>query len=257
MTDKKKNLLFKSFLIAAVVSLLIAVLFLSSGVSRISAYLSSDGIEKKEEGTLYEKDNHVGELYTNGKMVTYAPDPKKEFRDVDCSLSSEKKEKPMKSMGWSIPAIGESAKVSYSGYDNSPFTIPDAPDGTMYASDAKLEDLNGAVLQAGHVDYSPGTLSAEGGELSPWGKLHSVKECDHVYSTDEKGKIHEFVITDLYTIPQKEFSSTRELFRKDGPKSLYLITCSGKSVGDDGNSSENRMNFRYEYNLIVKAKAIS
>lgn len=210
--------------------------------------------------TVYKDDNdHVGHTKdeNSGALLTYAPDPAKEFKNATCTTKSVPHPAPEVNNSWSIPSIGKEASFSVSGHGGEPMIIPDAPQGTMYAEDAQLGDTTGAILQAGHVDYGPGALSPQGGELSPWGYLHRVNPCDHVYEKDDAGNVHEFVITDLYTVPQKQFGETQEFFRKDGPLNLYMVTCSGPSIGDDGASAGNRLLFNYKYNLVVKAQPVS
>ena len=209
--------------------------------------------------TVYQDDaEHVGKTQLDdGTVVTYAPDPARPFRNAQCSTKPMKETVPENPNSWSIPAIGESASFFLSGHNGSLMTIPDAPQGTMYAADAQLGDDSGAILQAGHVDYAPGVLSPQGGELSPWGHLHQVNPCDHVYQKDAEGVTREFVVTDLYTVPQKEFGASDEYFRKDGPLNLYMVTCSGPSVGEDGAAAGNRLLFNYKYNLVVKAKPVA
>lgn len=221
--------------------------------------LSGEQTTGADGDTVYQQDdNHVGKTeLDDGTVVTYAPDPVEPFRNAQCTTKPLKETVPQNPNSWSIPGIEQSASFTISGHGGSVMTIPDAPLGTMYAADAQLNDDSGAILQAGHVDYAPGVLSPQGGELSPWGRLHQVNPCDHVYQKDAEGKTHEFVVTDLYTVPQKEFGMTDEFFRKDGPLNLYMVTCSGPSVGEDGAAAGNRLLFNYKYNLVVKAKPVA
>ena len=101
------------------------------------------------------------------------------------------------------------------------------------------------------MDYSPGTRSAAGGELSPFGHLHKIRPCEHITATDEAGRPHTYAVTDLYTVPQSEIESTG-IFTRSGDPGLALVTCSGPSVGDTGTT----IGFAYRYNLVVEAAPV-
>ncbi|MCP3425182.1 class F sortase [Rothia sp. AR01] len=177
-----------------------------------------------------------------------APAPERTYRASTCDLAPQRGATPAP-LSWEIPAIGQRAGFQPSGKNGASIELPDAPAGTIYADDAPLGAEHGAVLQAGHVDYAPGVLSEAGGELSPWGYLHQIPECSHVYQADEAGTVHEYVVTDVYTVAQDDLPAQDELFRLDGDPALYMITCSGPSVEDAGGAFA----FNYSHNLIVKA----
>lgn len=120
------------------------------------------------------------------------------------------------------------------------------------------------------MDLEPGTLSAEGGELTSWGQLHRLEACDLVFAADEQGQV-----VNLYTAPQFDESlearaaaspDDRQLqeqleaqqdvqgriFRSTGPYGLVLLTCSGPSVADVGGDFQ----FRYSDNLVVEVAPV-
>ncbi|MFJ3032668.1 class F sortase [Rothia terrae] len=176
----------------------------------------------------------------------WAPAPDHEFRNATCDLSPDQEAKFPTQPAISIPSIGESPLEQ-----NTELTFPEAPAGMWWSqSPAFGEDTsNAATVTAGHVDYSPGTLSQNGGELSPlWGNLHSANECEHVFVTDFNGEHHEYVITSKYIVKQTELYDQGILSRPG----LEMITCSGKTLKDVGNENQ----FNYENNLVVEAQHI-
>ena len=79
----------------------------------------------------------------------------------------------------------------------------------MYADGAKLGATQGAILEGGHVNKAP-DLS-----LSPWGYLHKLKGCEHIYQADETGKTHEYVVTDVWTVPHEKLVDTEVYVARD------------------------------------------
>lgn len=214
----------------------------------------------QEEGTnvSYENEHSMGVTDTG---LLFAPKPAQSFRDATCDYKPTfQPPAEVNSLGtssWVIPKVHNNklepitSTVQLSGFDNEPVNLPTAPDGITYAPGAQLQDTAGAIIQAGHVNYS------DGKQLSPWGYLHKLSPCERVFEKDATGKTYEFVVTDLYTVPQHELENMDDLWRRDGDKALYLITCSGTSVGDDGTRDGNTLLFDYEYNLVVKAKPVN
>lgn len=197
--------------------------------------------------------------------LLYAPKPASEFRNADCPLypagvngSSAEPPKSVgsRTAGWWAPSLRsktqvvQGATVTPSGFSNNVVTLPAAPNGIWYASGSPLSSNEGASILAGHINLNDGNLS-------PWGYLHRLDKCSHIYMNDEQGTRREFVVTGLYLVKQDELASHSELWRKDGDKKAYFITCSGNSVGTDGTrEASSTFLFNYEYNLIVEGTPV-
>lgn len=215
-------------------------------------------------------DGHGGKVTYNGrdsvgvteKGLLYAPKPPTEFRNASCDLKPQQNgsEPPKafknKSAVWWAPTllsntqVVQGAQVTPSGFSNNDVTLPAAPNGIYYASGSPLSSNTGATVLAGHINLNSGALS-------PWGYLHRLDKCDHMFLNDEHGERHEFAVTGIYLVKQDELSSHSELWRKDGDKKTYFITCSGSSVGTDGTQEAgNTFLFNYEYNLVVEATPV-
>lgn len=188
----------------------------------------------------------------DGSDRLYAPDlPEAIHATCDTTPKNETTTTPNT---WSIPQLNQTAKVTTSGHNGQLIELPfnNAGDGTMYADGAKLGATQGAILEGGHVNKAP-DLS-----LSPWGYLHKLKGCEHVYQADETGETHEYVVTDVWTVPHEKLVDT-EVYRTDGEPALYMVTCSGPRVGDSGETADGgtaSLGF-YQDNLIVKAVPVS
>lgn len=215
-------------------------------------------------------DGHGGKVTYNGRDTVgvtengllYAPKPPTEFRNASCDLKPQQNgsEPPKalknKSAIWWAPTllsntqVVQGAQVTPSGFSNNDVTLPAAPNGIYYASGSPLSSNTGSTVLAGHINLNNGALS-------PWGYLHRLDKCDHMYLTDEHGERHEFAVTGIYLVKQDELSSHSELWRKDGDKKTYFITCSGSSVGTDGTQEVgNTFLFNYEYNLVVETTPV-
>ena len=215
-------------------------------------------------------DGHGGKVTYNGRDsvgvteqgLLYAPKPPTEFRNASCDLKPQQNgsEPPKalknKSAVWWAPTllsntqVVQGAQVTPSGFSNNDVSLPAAPNGIYYASGSPLSSNTGATVLAGHINLNSGALS-------PWGYLHRLDKCDHMYLTDEHGERHEFAVTGIYLVKQDELSSHSELWRKDGDKKTYFITCSGSSVGSDGTQEVgNTFLFNYEYNLVVETTPV-
>ena len=215
-------------------------------------------------------DGHGGKVTYNGRDsvgvteqgLLYAPKPPTEFRNASCDLkprqngSEPPKALKNKSAVWWAPTllsntqVVQGAQVTPSGFSNNDVSLPAAPNGIYYASGSPLSSNTGATVLAGHINLNSGALS-------PWGYLHRLDKCDHMYLTDEHGERHEFAVTGIYLVKQDELSSHSELWRKDGDKKTYFITCSGSSVGTDGTQEVgNTFLFNYEYNLVVETTPV-
>ena len=197
--------------------------------------------------------------------LLYAPKPASEFRNADCplypagvngSLAEPPKSVGARTAGWWAPSLRsktqvvQGATVTPSGFSNNDVRLPAAPNGIWYASGSPLSSNEGASILAGHINLNDGNLS-------PWGYLHRLDKCSHIYMNDEQGTRREFVVTGLYLVKQDELASHSELWRKDGDKKAYFITCSGNSVGTDGTrEASSTFLFNYEYNLIVEGTPV-
>lgn len=202
------------------------------------------------------------QVLSDGTERLYVTLPSQQFRDAQCDLTPTSLPSAPVTLdaqnqawgqpnSWTIPAISKSAPIQES---DKTLSIPDTRNvGVNYTLGAHLGDSSGAILQAGHVNYTDSPT-----QLSAWGYLSHVKACDSVFSTDAQGKVHEFKITDLYTVNQYDFIN-EDLFRKDGDLALYLVTCSGPYVGDAGQTAggSNWIYMGYRYNLIVKAVPVN
>lgn len=215
-------------------------------------------------------DGHGGKVTYNGRDsvgvteqgLLYAPKPPTEFRNASCDLKPQQngseppKSLKNKSAVWWAPTllsntqVVQGAQVTPSGFSNNDVSMPAAPNGIYYASGSPLSSNTGSTVLAGHINLNSGALS-------PWGYLHRLDKCDHMYLTDEHGERHEFAVTGIYLVKQDELSSHSELWRKDGDKKTYFITCSGSSVGSDGTQEVgNTFLFNYEYNLVVETTPV-
>lgn len=217
-------------------------------------------------------DGHGGSVTYNGsdsmgitdKGLLFAPKPSTEFRNASCPMyptaaNGSGNEPPNtmngRSAGWWAPSlksklqVTQGANVLPSGFSNNEVTLPAAPNGIWYASGSPLSSNSGASILAGHINLNDGNLS-------PWGYLHRLSECSHVFMNDETGARRELVITGMYLVKQEDLASHTELWRKDGDKKVYLITCSGSSIGEDGTSASSTFLFNYEYNLVVEGTPV-
>lgn len=182
----------------------------------------------------YTGDDRVGS--TNDGMK-YAPRPTNEFRAQRCDLSPQ--QAPAASPDQlALPAAGIEAPVG-PGADLA--ALPPAPQTTWFTGSAPVGADHGKTLIAGHVDHADG-------KLSPFGQLHTAAPCEHIFLSDTHGQQHEYVLTDMYTVPQDQIE-TVGIYTRTGDPALVLVTCSGPSVADahgDGQAA-------YHYNLILEA----
>lgn len=203
-------------------------------------------------------DNMMGTYVdpASGKELPYAPDLDQSFYNVKCNLTPDRKADPGSSNSWIIPSLSVASPTIISGKNtttgvNTPWTIPDAPAGTQNADTQKVGSDKGSVLQLGHVNYP--YRSARSGELSSYGMLHKIQPCAHVYERGDDGKVYEYVATSAYTILQTDFPNAKKYFRNTGSPMLYMVTCSGPTIKDDGTKNPGGTLFTdYKYNEIVE-----
>lgn len=203
------------------------------------------------------------------ETVHSAPAPPQSFMDVTCQRPAEIGPLPQLSpMSWWAPSIN--AGASFSPSTTLP-TFATTNDGIIYSHSEEIGSSQGVSLLVGHVDFEPGAISEDGGELTAWGQLHELAECDLVFTADENGNVVASQLTSLYTAPQfdealeqkaaadpgneelqSQLQQQREVqarvFRSTGPYTITLMTCSGPSVADVGGAFQ----FRYSDNLIAE-----
>ena len=208
------------------------------------------------------------------EVIHTAPSPPHSFRDVTCDTPSDMGEMPeLDPMSWWAPSIDAGASFAPSA------TLPASAttnDGIIYSYSEEIGAAQGASLLVGHVDYEPGALSGDGGELTSWGKLHKLSQCDLIYTSDANGSVVASQLTSLYTAPQfdeelerkveadptnielrEKLEQQREvqtrIFRSSGPYAISFMTCSGPSVADVGGAFQ----FRYSDNLIAETSPVT
>ncbi|GAA1348062.1 class F sortase [Falsarthrobacter nasiphocae] len=172
-----------------------------------------------------------------------APNPARQFRAAQCDRQPQA-EITVEPMSWSVPSLGVGAQVVWSGQRRVAVYLPDPPQGVLLSDGPGVYSAAGAAVMAGHVDDAQG-------RLTPWGALHRLEPCNRIYARDSHGGTREFVVTDLYTVGQRDILK-EDIYRILGPKELVLVTCSGPTVGEAGSPFA----FRYEHNLIVRAAPV-
>lgn len=155
-------------------------------------------------------------------------------------------ESPYVAPGGPIPAalgrlrlarLGIDAPVVPVGWDGDTMAVPNDP-GTLgwFQPSARLDDLAGASLIAGHV-------SDASDRLGPLGRLIRARRGD-VLEWRERARISRFRITAIRQFPRLR-GLPASLFRVDGPHTLVLVTCTRRVVGPSG--------IHYADNLVVTA----
>ena len=213
-----------------------SVLVVGSAVG-LSQHTAADFTSTDEDGVTvtYSRQGYVG---TTDDGLTYAPRPAAEFRAEACDLTTKAPAEVPAPGQLTVPGIGVEVPLSTSTDLSS---LPDAPEVVRYQDSALLGADEGKTVVAGHVDYAAG-------KLSPFGQLHTISPCEHIYVTDTEGQAHEYVLTDIYTVPQEQIEDTG-IYTMTGDPALVLVTCSGPSVTDAGGDEL----FNYRYNLVLEA----
>lgn len=180
----------------------------------------------------------------------WAPESAREFHNITCEEKPTKNPEYPQEPGLRIDEIKAETLLQ----ESAELTFPEAPAGIWWSQQSEFGAHDkGATITAGHIDYSPGNLSSEGGELSPfWGNLHQevVDSCTRVFVTDFKGEHHEYVITSKYLVDQDELAETTTALTHKG---LSMITCAGKTIDSVGGDNQ----FNYEKNLVLEAHEIT
>lgn len=237
--------------IISAILIILGIFFLTPLGGKTVFYLTTIGQSKNstDSGEVSFKDpDSIGKLLKgDGTISKYAPSPEG-FRNQTCTQDRKDEVKELAYNTWSIPAINTSSEFTVSGQSTGgAIVLPEAPQGTYYDYSKPIGSDEGSSLIAGHVDYT------KEDKLSPYGQLHKVSPCARIYLPDTEGKIHEYAITDLYTVPQDSIESEEALWSLIGDPALYLVTCSGPSVTDTGGV----FRFNYQDNLIIRAEKIS
>jgi sortase (surface protein transpeptidase) len=135
-----------------------------------------------------------------------------------------------------IPVLNVNAPIVSVGLkaDNS-MEIPGANEAGWYRLGAQPGDPTGSAVIAGHVDHAklPGVFL----------ELRRLNVNDEVAITDTFGRLHGYRVTERFQV-NKGALPTSELFRRDGPPVLTLITCGGSF------DSKNRS---YDDNIVIRA----
>lgn len=150
--------------------------------------------------------------------------------------------------GWFVPDLGVGASVVASGSSAGRLVLPVTSDGSgvWYERSNPLTAVEGSTILAGHVNR-------RNYYLSPWGYLHRLSGCERLFLGDGVGGVSEWCVSDVFTVPQKELGGVAGMWDSAGERSLWLVTCSGRQVGEDGAGvSGSTFGFGYEYNLVVR-----
>lgn len=180
----------------------------------------------------------------------YAPMPVEQVHDrKECnSQASAVVPVGVPRFGWFIPDLGVGASVVPSGSSAGRLVLPVTSDGSgvWYERSNPLTAVEGSTILAGHVNR-------RNYYLSPWGYLHRLTGCEHLFLGDGVGGVSEWCVSDVFTVPQKELGGVAGMWDRKGARSLWLVTCSGRQVGEDGAAaSGSTFGFGYEYNLVVR-----
>lgn len=181
----------------------------------------------------------------------YAPEPAAEVKVNTCETgASSEIPSSLPPFGWSIPSLGISSTLVPSGAHNGKITLPITTDGSgvWYSNSNPIAAQEGSTILAGHVNK-------QNYYLSPWSYLHRLSGCERLFLSDGDGHVTQWRVTEMYTVLQSKLTSIEEMWKKDGERSLWLVTCAGEQVGDDGDSGYgNTFGFGYRYNLVVRCK---
>lgn len=113
--------------------------------------------------------------------------------------------------------------------------VPGATEAGWYERGPLPGEERGSAVIAGHVDYrqAPGVFL----------ELRRLAVGDQIAVVDANGYQHGYSVTERFQV-SKELLPTGELFRRDGPPVLTLITCGG-AFDQSGRS--------YEDNIVIRA----
>lgn len=223
-----------------------AVLVVGSCVGLTSNFTGSKtSTDQDGLSVTFARQGHVG---TTKDGLAYAPRPATEFRAQSCDLSPDDTATLPASGQLAVPSISVEVPVGASANLSD---LPDAPQVVQFDESVALGSEQGKTVIAGHVDYTPNPLDLGATKLSPFGQLHTASPCDHIYAADADGVQHEYVLTDMYTVPQEQIEETG-IYATTGAPALVLVTCSGPSVSDARGDDL----FAYRYNLVLEAAPV-
>ncbi|WP_340561032.1 class F sortase [Streptomyces sp. GSL17-111] len=138
-----------------------------------------------------------------------------------------------------VPRVGLDATVEPVGVQaDGTVEIPDAPQAAgWYRFGTAPGASDGSAVLVGHVDF-------ETGELGEFAALYDVRRGDTVRVDRGGAPAARYEVTARAVVDQDELP--RELFRRDGPHVLTLITCAPPYDEEDG----------YRNNLVVTAEPV-
>lgn len=139
-----------------------------------------------------------------------------------------------------LARLGIDAAVVSVGWDRDTMAVPNDPSTLgWFTPSARLDDLAGSSLVAGHVSDAAGRPGA----LEP---LVKARVGDIIAWTSSDGRVRRFRVSTIKRIPRAA-GLPASLFRVDGPHVLRLVTCTNRVSGPSG--------VHYTDNLVVSALA--
>jgi LPXTG-site transpeptidase (sortase) family protein len=135
-----------------------------------------------------------------------------------------------------IPALDVDAPVVPVGLQpDGSMEVPDAAEGGWFHPGVRPGGESGSAVIAGHVDHAkaPGVFL----------ELRKLGVGDQIELLDDVGKKYRYAVTERFQI-DKDKLPAEELFRRNGPPTLTLITCGG---------AFNRKERSYQDNIVIRA----
>lgn len=227
--------------------------------------------ESGETQKVYQQVNDDGSVAQDRMWVTedgtwYAPTPEEEFRETQCANPTSTSVPELNFGTFSLPysAAGgrywSETKDVVAGFSidslgvknvpiasaavnaNGSLNIPDSPYAIIMAEYAQLNQVGNKVI-SGHVDTNSG-------QLAPMGYLHRLNPCETMSIAQANGEVKTYQLVSLYTVKQNEISSS-EIY-DTSQDAVFMVTCSGPAVGDDGSAYGNLLTYPYTDNLVAK-----
>lgn len=182
----------------------------------------------------------LAETASPAPAVVGAPTPVVDVATSSARLSDIDLSPASPPTGLSIPAIGVKVAVAALGIDeDGQMAIPeDVADAGWYRYGPAPGQAGNAVI-AGHVDARVQGLGA-------FDALTDLDVGDIVTVTNAAGSTTDFAVTGREEIA-KEILATDDLFRRDGPAQLILVTCGGDFDADARS---------YRSNVVVVAQPL-
>lgn len=218
-------------------------------------------VETLGDSNIYAKDDDTINTIerSDGSESLYAPMPDNEFKNETCDLTPLHEITELPKNSWYIPAIDKSATFNYSGFHNSPVVIPDAPNGTQYASGSIIGETKGSILNFGHVNYTANTVEGKTPfDKSPYGYFSELNPCDRIYMSDDNGEVWEFAVVSKYLVAREDFKLESDLFRTTGDLRNNFSTCAGEFIGANDLSEDTTNPLDgYTHNLITSSVPVN